>query len=131
MVDADEKRSEFKCLGETVGSVSSEDALKLFHEYVQMKKSEKIRGDVGELSGSGSGFDCSSSLENYFEKLLLYLEKYDYLLEALAERRTKIDHSYIQTSCNCLSMDLTRYCLVREKIIMGDVRGLVYFEFSI
>ncbi|GAB2268378.1 hypothetical protein Dimus_003341 [Dionaea muscipula] len=73
MVDTGEKRSEFKCLGETVGSVSSEDALKLFHEYVQMKKSEKIRGDVGGLSGSGS--DCSSSLENYFEKLLLYLEK--------------------------------------------------------
>ncbi|GAB2295918.1 hypothetical protein Dimus_030066 [Dionaea muscipula] len=46
MVDTDEKRSEFKCLGETVGSVSSEDALKLFHEYVQMKKSGKIKGDL-------------------------------------------------------------------------------------
>ncbi|GAB2295910.1 hypothetical protein Dimus_030058 [Dionaea muscipula] len=48
MVDTDEKRSEFKCLGETVGSVSSEDALKLFHEYVQDE-------EIGENKGRSLG----------------------------------------------------------------------------
>lgn len=73
MVDTEEHRREFKCLGESVRSVSSEDALKMFHENILMKKeSEKQRGDDEEPHGQSSG---RVSLESYSQRLELLLEK--------------------------------------------------------
>ncbi|GAB2230145.1 hypothetical protein Drorol1_Dr00014402 [Drosera rotundifolia] len=73
MVEMEEDRKEFTCLGESVRSVSIEDALKMFHEDILLKEeSEGRRGDSEEPRSPSSGL---ATLASYFWKLQLLLEK--------------------------------------------------------
>ncbi|GMH30074.1 hypothetical protein Nepgr_031917 [Nepenthes gracilis] len=66
MIETEESRREFRCLGESVQSISTEDALRLFHEDLDSDPQKQI-GSTEDRHDRGTGFKL---LEISYGKLL-------------------------------------------------------------
>lgn len=76
LVETEEQRKEFQTLYETVDSIGTEDALKLFYDDLQRgKSSERMKTVESDSSISPPSGSKHSDLESYFEQLDLLLKE--------------------------------------------------------
>ncbi|XP_021774413.1 uncharacterized protein LOC110738349 [Chenopodium quinoa] len=76
LLETEDKGKEFQNLFVAVDSIGTQDALKLFHDYIQQGKSAERRNIAeSESSISHPTVSQQSDLESYFEKLDLLLRE--------------------------------------------------------
>ena len=93
MVEAEDKRTEFKSLHESARSISTNSALKLFYDDTNKKKASPESGNPdSHLQQPRDQSSDSNVLENHFQNLQLLLQRSPEVsihLE-MRERRTPI-----------------------------------------